>query len=162
VWPRHALAQYGQAARYEITRSRELQLNATLHAAGEPRYSTLRLTAGGVAGGLVGLAIGAAVGAVVASDQDEDEEGEPWVDAAWGAAVGGMAGESIGMGAGVWLANGRQGNLLIDLVGSLVIGGIGFAVLAENQDPPIGPIMLAVTPLAQLGVTILLERRTAR
>ena len=161
--PRYVLAQYRQVTPYELMRGRQLQISSVALSAGVTRHSIGRLAAGGLIGGLLGAVVGAAAGAAIASDQDEDAQaGEPWVDAAWGAAVGGAAGESIGLGTGVWLSNGKQGNLLIDIVASLVIGGIGFAVLSNNQDPPVAPIVLVVTPLLQLGATIALERKTAK
>ena len=131
--------------------------------AGQPRrYSTWRLIGGGVAGGVIGAAIGGLVGAAVVADQTNDTNEELWIDTSWGAVVGGAAGESVGLATGVFLANGRQGNLLISMVASCAIGGIGFALLSENGEAPFGPILVAVTPIAQLAATIGIERRTSR
>ncbi len=161
--PHPVQAQYRQPAPpRSISARREFVRSAHAFAAQERQRSTLRLAAGGMSAGVLGLFIGPGIGAAIGSDQDEDENGQPWVDAAWGAAVGGVIGESIGLATGVYLANDQQGSLLLDLVGSLVIGGVGFAVLAENQDPPLAPILMLVTPLAQLGVTVAIERGTAR
>jgi hypothetical protein len=48
------------------------------------------------------------------------------------------------------------------MIASCAIGGIGFALLSENGGAPFGPILVAVTPIAQLAATIGIERRTSR
>jgi hypothetical protein len=118
--------------------------------------STTRMVIGGLLGGAVGLVGGGLLGAVIGSD---DESEENWVKALQGAVIGGTIGESLGLAVGVHLGNRRQGNLPLGMVASTAIGIAGLLALYGNEDPPVGPILLTATPLAQLATTILIERR---
>ncbi|MEX2283077.1 MAG: hypothetical protein WEE89_11390 [Gemmatimonadota bacterium] len=119
--------------------------------------STPRLVTFGVLGGGVGLVAGGLIGAVIGNDEDDTENG--WIDALRGSVIGGTIGESIGLAGGVHLANDRQGSLALSTLASLAIGGLGAALVVENQDPPAAPIILVATPIAQLIATILIERK---
>lgn len=119
--------------------------------------STGRMVVGGVLGGGVGLLAGGLVGAVIGNDENDPEHG--WVDALLGSVIGATIGESLGLATGVHLGGRRQGNLLLETSASLLIGGIGAVLAANNQDPPLAPIILVATPLGQLAAAIALERR---
>ncbi len=123
----------------------------------QQQRSTPRLVTYGLLGGAAGLVAGGLIGAVIGNDEDDTENG--WIDALRGSVIGGTIGESIGLAGGVHFANARQGNLALGALASLAIGGVGAALVIENQDPPAAPIILALTPITQLVATILIERK---
>jgi hypothetical protein len=127
-------------------------------AAVQQQRSTTRLVTFGLLGGGIGLVAGGLLGAVIGNDEDDSEHG--WIDALRGSVIGGTIGESIGLAGGVHLANHRQGSFSLGALASLAIGGVGAALVVENQDPPAAPIILVATPIAQLIATILIERKS--
>jgi hypothetical protein len=155
MFQNHVALRLDYAPRPGFVPLRPLSLSAGTR---QSQASTTRLVASGLIGGAAGLAIGGLAGAVIGGTNSEGEE--EWIDAVWGSAIGGTVAESIGLAAGVHLSNRREGSLLLGMLASLAIGGVGLAVLAENQDPPIAPVVLIATPLAQLAATIGIERAT--
>jgi len=119
--------------------------------------STSRMLVGGVLGGGVGLLAGGLIGAVIGNDEEDTENG--WIDALVGSVIGATIGESLGLATGVHLGGRRQGSLPLEMGASLLIGAAGAMLAFNNQDPPLAPIILVATPLAQLAATIALEKR---
>lgn len=114
--------------------------------------STARLTGAGLLGGVVGAAAGglASVAVVCRGDGPTDFCG---LVAIPGAALG----MTLGMPAGVHLANDRRGSLVTGILGTLAAGGavVGLAALTD-----VGEIVLLM-PAVQLVTAIGIERATA-
>jgi hypothetical protein len=116
------------------------------------RASTGWLVAGGALGGGVGTIVGMGVGALVDGPADDD-----CIDFCFGPGLvfGTLAGEVLGIAAGVHLANGRGGSLPMDALASagiLVVGG-----WASGGDE-----LLLVVPVGQIFGAIVTERATTR
>jgi hypothetical protein len=111
------------------------------------------LALAGVVGGGVGLVGGMAAGALAQKAVD----GNCTRDCSMlGIVLGGLAGEALGMSAGVHLANGRRGSLPLGMLTSAGILTVG--LVAGNNIP----IMLLLVPVGQLIGTVTVERRTGR
>jgi hypothetical protein len=111
------------------------------------------LAAGGVVGGALGMAGGLLVGALV--------DGPPEADCiiycfSPAMLVGTLAGEALGIAAGVHLANGRDGSLLLGTAASSGILFLGLVVGLEA--PGIG----LVIPVGQIVGAMAVERSTER
>lgn len=111
------------------------------------------LAVGGVVGGGVGLAGGLLIGALV--------DGPPEADCiiycfSPAMVVGALAGEALGIAAGVHLANGRDGSLLLGTAASSGILLLGF--VAGLEAPGIGLII----PIGQIVGAMAVERSTER
>jgi hypothetical protein len=121
-------------------------------AQGEGRSPEL-LALGGIVGGGVGMFAGMLGGALLDGEPDED-----CIDFCFGPGLilGTLAGEALGVAAGVHLANGRRGSLP---VGALTSAGILAVGLVAGNDVP---EMLVVVPVSQIVAAITVERRTAR
>lgn len=111
------------------------------------------LALGGVVGGGVGMFAGMFAGALLDGPADED-----CIDFCFGPGLilGTLAGEALGIAAGVHLANGRRGSLPKSALTSAGILAVG--LVAGNNVPE----MLVVVPVSQIVASITVERRTAR
>ena len=115
------------------------------------------LMAGGVGGGmLVGVA-GAQLGHVLV-----DEGSASWIPL--GTLMGGFVGISSGIPMGVHLANGRRGTYFLSLLASTGVGVAGVLLTSSVRGSGAGGVYaaLAGTVLGQIGVSIAIERATAR
>ena len=118
------------------------------------------LAAGGVAGGALLGGVGALVGYSLGCGTTGLTSGMPEDDYCGILAFPGfIAGELIGVPLGVWLANGRQGNVGADMIASLgaLLVGSGAALLSG----PGAWIVLPLVPIAQIVAVIVTERATA-
>ena len=108
--------------------------------------SVEHVTLGSTIGWIVGLAAGVGAGYALQPDA-----GESYIGAAewW---IGGWVGSSIGSALGAHLANGSEGNLPLVILGSFSIAPV--AVLVGVVATPL------VVPLAQVGISVVIERRT--
>lgn len=116
------------------------------------RPSAGRLVFGSTVGLLVGLAAGVATGYAV-----EQDPGGSWVGAGewW---IGGLIGSSVGAATGAHIANGFRGNLPLGVLGTLVVApAVGLITVPLTG----GGAVLAI-PAAQIGVSVMIERRTSR
>lgn len=114
--------------------------------------TTGNLVLGSSIGWLLGLATG--VGAAVLIQPDA---GDSFLGAAewW---VGGWIGSSIGSAVGAHFANRRAGNLVLGSVASL--GIVPVAALVSTPFVEAGGFVLI--PAAQIGISVFVEKRTAR
>lgn len=126
---------------------------SAIQAAGPNGASDPALLLGGVLGGGVGLVAGTFLGAVIDGEADPD-----CIDFCFGPGLvlGLLAGEALGMSAGVHIANGRRGSLPLGMLTSA--GILAFGLVAGNSFPP----SLVIVPLSQLAGSIWVERRTNR
>ncbi len=126
---------------------------SAMEAAGPNGASDPALILGGVVGGSVGLVSGMFLGAVIDGEADPD-----CIDFCFGPGLvlGLLAGEALGMSAGVHIANGRRGSLPLGMLTSA--GILTFGLVAGNSFPP----SLIIVPLSQLAGSIWVERRTNR
>ncbi len=114
----------------------------------------------GVGLGLAGWAAGGFTASYLAKDCSDHEDDYCQLTAFLiGAAVGG----TFGMALGVHVGNDRRGSLALDfLSGALVWGtGIGLA-WATGWDEEVTTAAAITVPIAQLAVTVLVERATGR
>ena len=116
---------------------------------------TPRMFAGGLIGAMVGGLAGAVVG--VSLEAASAPECGDWCGVS-GAVFGFLAGETLGLSAGVHLGNDRQGSFALTALaaGTVFAGGL---LLAESL--PGGVLMIAI-PVAQLITATEVQRRTAR
>jgi hypothetical protein len=121
------------------------------------------LILGGLAGGMVGGLLGGAVGAGLFGGIGEGAcSYEEWVCRLHGFYWGAVVGESLGVPAGVHLANNRRGDLLLSTLVSSALGAAGsIAIVAAGFDPPVAPIVLVAVPVAQITASTLIARRAA-
>lgn len=107
------------------------------------------LAAAGVVGAGVGLVAGAVGGAVIDGRPDDD-----CIDFCFGPGfvLGALAGEALGVAAGVHLANGRKGSFLLDLATSTGVLVLGIA--AGHEIPAAGLLI----PVSQVFGTVVVER----
>lgn len=111
------------------------------------------LAAAGLLGGAVGAVGGGYLGALMASDQDED------LDEVAAALAGAAVGEALLLPLGVHLADGRRGGYWSAALVSAGLAGAGVAAMAASGwNPPVVPIVLVVVPVAQVGLSIAIER----
>lgn len=111
-----------------------------------------RVMLGSTVGLLVGLAAGVAAGYAV-----EQDSGESWVGAGewW---IGGLIGSSLGAATGAHIANGFRGSLPLGVLGTLVVApAVGLIAV-----PLTGGGAIIAIPAAQIGVSVMIERRTGR
>lgn len=113
--------------------------------------SSARMAAGGVVGALAGMFVGGVAGAWLTKNDCEDCG---FAGLVYGAFLGGSATLPLG----VHLANDRRGKFVPELLGSLVIGGVGLAMIGKTNS---AKVVLAV-PVAQIASSILLERKTGK
>lgn len=111
----------------------------------------ITLALGGILIGGAGMVAGAAIGGQLRQDQCED-------CGLAGVIYGGIIGELATVPLGVHLANRRQGNYSLGLLGSLVVTGAGLAI-AKQMDRT--EVLLAV-PVLQVITAIAIERATSR
>lgn len=142
-----ASAAYGQGPRYN------LQFQALEFETG----SATKMAVYGLATGAAGFLLGGLVGAALSGHHDDHDS---WVDALQGAVIGGTVGESLMLPVGVHLANDRRGDLLLSMPASVAIGVSG-ALLAKRleRNSKAWPALI-LTPIAQLAVSIAIERST--
>lgn len=100
---------------------------------------------GGVAGGIVGAGAGILVGTVLSPSGH-------------GALYGTAIGSSLGFAGGVHLANRSSGNLGLSALVTLGVGLGGYAAAIGTDQP----VLLVLTPLAQLVGAIVIEATSAR
>jgi hypothetical protein len=113
-----------------------------------------------VLGGVLGFLAGGAAGLAAGSARDCGDD--DFCALRWGA-IGATAGTSVGIPVGTYVAGGRRGPLATSAALSLALGAAGVAGMdATHYDAPWAPIILAATPVAQLAVSVGLERRRAR
>jgi hypothetical protein len=119
-----------------------------------PTKSPEDLILGGAMGWIAGLAAGAAVGYAIQPDA-----GDSWIGAGewW---LGALVGSSAGAATGVHLANGRSGDLLLSSGGALL--SVPVALLVAVPLVWVHGAGILLVPVAQIGTSILLERRTSR
>jgi hypothetical protein len=144
-------------------------------AAGEPRphvppgaaardtaVSAAPLYLAALAGGAAGFLLGGMMGS-----QIERANSERCYDfcGLGGFIIGAWTGSSVGMSLGAHLANGSEGNPLIGIPITMVVGAAGTLVVAhltsgmENMG---GPALLLAVPLMQVHTAVTAERITAR
>lgn len=75
-----------------------------------------------------------------------------------GTLVGAVAGETIGLPLGVHLASKPRGSFAVTFLGSAAVTGLGLALLYEAESP----YLLLAVPVAQLAVSIAIERGARR
>lgn len=111
----------------------------------------------GILGGGLGFFLGGAVVGAVADDAGCYE-----LDCLRWAFLGAVAGESLGVPAGVHLANGRRGSYAGAAAASTLIGAAG--VLALSTGPSDGTLVAVAigAPLAQLLASMAIEQSTAK
>lgn len=133
----------------------------------EDGATTSRLVAaglGGLAGGwLVGFAGGAGLAAWNPLDGDEIDDG------AWtpGLLIGLQTGQAVGIPVAVHLANGRKGNLTASLGASAAVGLAAIALMWTDDldglfESPGNTAAWVTLPLVQIGISVWIERATAR
>lgn len=119
-------------------------------------YSTGRLASAGVVGGIVGFVAGGfVVGSALAGVTDCEGDG---LCGLGNFLYGGLFGESLGLAAGIHLANGRRGKWHHAAAASLAVAALGVGVAAALDEPA---VLLAV-PVGQLMAGIAAERSSAR
>lgn len=120
---------------------------------GEAGGSTSAMVLGGVLGAGAGTVAGWLVGAYVDGEPDPD-----CIDFCFGPALvlGTLAGEALGLAAGVHLANGRRGSLPLSVLTSAGILAAGIMVGHEHAGT------LVLVPVSQLVGAIWMERETPR
>lgn len=113
----------------------------------------------GLAAGGIGMFVGGYTGALITDDRNNYDDVDFLPGLIWGATLG----ESLMLPVGVHLANRRQGKLIPALLASAAIGlgGVALAIAAQDRTP-VPPIILGLTPIAQLTASIAIERATAR
>ncbi|HEU0012944.1 MAG TPA: hypothetical protein VFQ45_04635 [Longimicrobium sp.] len=117
------------------------------------RHSTARLAFGGVVGGGLGLVGGWVAGVLLQGEPDPR-----CIDMCFGLGpvLGVLAGEALGIGLGVNLANGARGHTGLTVLASSAILAAGVVMLTETID---GGVILAI-PVTQIIGAITVERRT--
>lgn len=108
------------------------------------------MAAGGLLGGAVGVFAGGLAGLRLTEHDCED-------CGIVGAVYGAIAGGSALLPLGVHIANRRQGDFGLSLLGSLAIGGAGLALATQTNS---AAVMIPV-PVLQIVSSILIERRTS-
>lgn len=127
---------------------------AMIPADAEARGAALEwLAIGGLVGGGLGLAGGLVAGWLVDGPPEEDCI---VYCVSPGMAVGALAGEALGIAAGVHLANGRHGSLLLGTAASTGILTLGLLTGLES------PGVVLLIPLSQIVGAIAVERSTQR
>lgn len=113
---------------------------------------------GGVLGGAAGAAAGFYAGILASGGCRGDDDG--CVVAGMGGAI---LGEALGIPLGVHLAEGRRGSYPLAALASVGVAALGFAAMQVVGDsgPPAQGVWVLV-PVAQLGSSIAVERRTRR
>jgi hypothetical protein len=116
--------------------------------------STEDLLLAGALGWAAGLAAGAAVGYAI-----QPNAGESYIGAGewW---MGALLGSSFGAATGAHLANGREGKLLLSSGGALL--SVPVALLVSVPLVMIDGAGIFIVPIAQIGTSVFLERRTSR
>ena len=116
------------------------------------------LAFGGVLGGAAGAVVGAYTTTIIARQFVQND-----ANLAGMALVGGGMGLALGAPFGVHLANGRAGQFLYVAGGSVAIGALGTVVSLglSTISPTIGLILAGITPMAQIGMSMYVERYTA-
>lgn len=112
------------------------------------------LALGGIAGGMFGTVLGAAAGYALETTLTGCRGSD--FCGLGGIALGGAAGEVLGLPLGVHAMNGRRGRYGEGVVVTLLVGlaGIGLA----TQLPEAGPVMSVAIPAAQLATAVAVER----
>lgn len=114
----------------------------------------------GVGLGLVGWGLGGLTGAVL-SENCADHEDDYCQLAAF--LVGAAAGGTFGMALGVHLGNHRRGSLPLDFLTGALVWGTGIGIAAATGWDDAATTTAAITiPIAQLIVTVAVERATGR
>ena len=128
-----------------------LPLRASADGAAARSVSPGWLVAAGVVGGGLGMVAGAVGGAVVDGRPDDD-----CIDFCFGPGfvLGALAGEALGVAAGVHLANGRKGSFLLDLATSAGVLALGIGL--GHEAPAAGLLV----PVSQIFGTVVAERNT--
>jgi hypothetical protein len=122
----------------------------------------LRHVLGGAATAAVGVVafgfVGALIGANSCADSGNPDSCRGIEGALWGAAVG----YTVGIPAGVHLANRRAGSLGPSLLTSAAIAGAGVAIgFGIGTDQSIAAAALSA-PIIQMVSAVIIERKTAR
>ena len=120
--------------------------------------SNSKMAAYGLLTGAAGFLVGGLVGAVLLGNEGDSDT---WVGALQGAVVGGTIGESLMLPVGVHLANDRQGDLLLSMPTSLLIGAGGALIGRKLERSGRSWPVLILTPVAQLAASIAIERNTS-
>jgi hypothetical protein len=120
------------------------------------------LVLGGAATAAVGMVafgfVGALIGGNSCADIGNPDSCRGMEGGLWGAAVG----YTVGIPAGVHLANGRAGRLGPSLLASAAIAGAGAAIgFGIGTDQSIAVAALSA-PIIQMVSSVIIERRTAR
>lgn len=122
---------------------------------GEPRHPLL-LAAGGVLGGAAGLLAGGLVGGDLSCAGAEPQDDVCFLP---GTFFGGTLGMSLGVPAGVHVANGTRGDWFLETGASLSIWGVGLLFLsATSFEGPGAVVAFAAMPLGQLVASTAIER----
>jgi hypothetical protein len=122
-------------------------LEATTQAA-----PTRDLVLGSTIGWALGLALGAGAGYLIEPDSGERWGGAlEWWQGAW-------VGSSIGAAAGAHIANRGRGNLVLGSLGAFAV--VPIVVLAAVPLLDVGGV--AFVPVAQIGTTVFIQRRTTK
>lgn len=122
-----------------------------------PRHPLL-LAAGGVLGGAVGMLAGGLAGGDLSCAGAEPEDDLCFLP---GAFLGGTVGMSLGIPAGVHVANGTRGDWFLETGASLGIWGVGLVFMsATGFEGPGAVAAFAAIPLGQLVASTAIERST--
>ncbi len=132
----------------------ERKLRADSVVGPEPYY--VGMTIGGVSGAVLGMLTGGSVGALL----DRDPDG----GLTWGIAIGALAGSAVVAPLFVHLANHGHGSLTGEVAAAALVGGAGLALASSlhGDRPDPGLIAFALTPLAQVIVSEIIEARAQR
>jgi len=143
----------GFGARGFATRSDSCRTEyVAAHIEPEPEILAGRVVLGSTIGWGFGLLAGVGTGLLI-----QPSAGDSYVGAgAWW--LGGLVGTSIGTALGAHLANDRRGNFGAGFAGSLLIAPV--ALLAAALTADVGGLLLV--PAAQIGMSVVIERRTGR
>lgn len=118
-----------------------------------------------IVGGIVGGAVGAVAGFYAGALADGGCRGDGGDEDSCILAgfAGALVGESLGIPLGVYLAEHRRGSYPLAALASLGITALGFGAmgLVGDSGPPAQGIWVLV-PVAQIGASIAIERRTHR